>query len=161
MDLGEADRQARGWLRCWLWFIQVPCPFHFQEASATALKSQSHVQKFPEDAFHYGTHVSVCISPQLSMKSQFTQRRSFPSLSSSLPDCVPSQPCWPSWHISSRNSWGSLQKLWVFAKRGAWGKGHGKPREAKGRRRDMKECCVEMDIPVLIVCSLFNFHLHQ
>ena len=125
MDLGEA-LGPRGWRRCWHSFMQGPYIFPFQKASVKALKSPSHLEKFPERAFHCNSNTPFCSSPQLSMKSQFTPKRSFPSLFSLLLDCVPSQPCWPSWHISSRNSWGSLQKLWVFAKGEASGRWQGK-----------------------------------
>lgn len=58
MDLGEA-LGPRGWRRCWHSFMQGPYVFPFQKASAKALKSPSHLEKFPESAFHCNSNTSL------------------------------------------------------------------------------------------------------
>lgn len=55
--LGEA-LGPRGWWRCWRSFMQGPYVFPFQKASAKALKSPSHLEKFPESAFHCSPNTS-------------------------------------------------------------------------------------------------------
>lgn len=51
---------------------------------------------------------------QLSMRCLCTQRKSFPSSSSSQQAFALSPPCWPCSHTSSRSSWASLPKQWVL-----------------------------------------------
>ena len=53
---------------------------------------------------------------------------------------------------------GVFAKAVSISQREASGKGQ---RSKRSSIRDMGECLVEMDMPVLIICSLFSFHYHQ
>lgn len=60
VDLGETGSQRPAHVSA-VARLRAP-PFHFQKASARAPKSQSHVQKFPENAFSSGPNISPLIS---------------------------------------------------------------------------------------------------
>lgn len=132
----------------------MPCLFHLQQASATALKSPSHIQKFPENAW--------CSSLDIpsDLPHSFPRGLSLPQEGASLLYSLYCRIVFLHSHAgpldtSVSRTYGGLRKSCEYLPRG---RPQGRGGESKRSNiREMGCSCIEKDMPVLIICSLFNF----